>query len=165
MDKFLYGLKTTPLVPECLEESDRVLYPGLYAHEISEDRKKNGIPYHKEVLFWYKSFANGMKERIVHLQKNTDAIISESIENLIKLIAIDFPPYEITIEEKDHWQSGLFSGVLGQSSMSHGTFKDQSVGKWKKSSGKITLLDGSMGRLLCINGNLFIRETFNITNH
>ena len=29
MDKFLYGLKTTPAVPECKEESDRVLYPGM----------------------------------------------------------------------------------------------------------------------------------------
>ena len=38
--------------------------------------------------------------------------------------------------------------------MSHGTtLKDQSAGKWKaKDSNSLTLLDGSMGRTMCING-------------
>ena len=54
--------------------------------------------------------------------------------------------------EQNHWQSGVFSGVLGQSSMSHGTFKDQSIGKWQVKDSNLTLIDGSVGRLLCING-------------
>ena len=121
MDKFLYGLKMTPVVPECNAESDRVLYPGLYAHEVSEDRKKNGIPYHKEVLFWYKNFAHSMLKRksvkIFDLKnlKSTAADIAE-IELLINLIENEFPPFEVTLKEKELWQSGPFSGVLGKSS-------------------------------------------------
>ena len=143
MDKFLYGLKTTPPVPEYHEESDRVLYPGLYAHEVSQDRLKNGIPYHKEVLFWYKCFAHEMKS---HAKSNQD-----EVQTLIQLVN-DFPSYDITEDEQKQWQSG-FSGVLGRSSMSHGTLKDQSAGKWRgNKKSNLTLMDGSMGRLLCING-------------
>ena len=105
MDKFLHGLKTTPPVPECKDESDRVLYPGLYAHEVTQERLKNGIPYHKEVLFWYKCFAYSMKEKL----KDKEV----QIKTLIDIIETEFPAYEITQEEQDHWQSGLFSGVLG----------------------------------------------------
>ena len=105
MDKFLHGLKTTPPVPECKDESDRVLYPGLYAHEVTQERLKNGIPYHKEVLFWYKCFAYAMKEKL----KDKEA----QIKTLIDIIETEFPTYDITQEEQDHWQSGLFSGVLG----------------------------------------------------
>ena len=153
IDQFLYGLKTTPPVPECSQESDRVLYPGLYAHEVSENRKKHGIPYHKEVLHWYKSFANLIKERNLEQDRIGLDIISDqkikSTEYLINLIETEFPTYELTNEEKSHWQSGVFSGVLGQSSMSHGTFKDQSVGKWaKKSSKRVTLLDGGLGAVV-----------------
>ena len=152
MDKFLHGLKTTPVVPECKEESDRVLYPGLYAHEVTLERKKNGIPYHKEVLFWFTKFAHQMKKNPSVL-RNSD----EDIDYLINLIASDFPRYDIEPEEKHNWDSetGVFSGVLGQSSMSHG-LKDQSAGQWKAnekpSQKKTVLLDGSMGRHLCLNG-------------
>ena len=105
MDKFLHGLKTTPPVPECKDESDRVLYPGLYAHEVTQERLKNGIPYHKEVLFWYKCFAYAMKEKLEDKE--------DYIKTLIDIIETEFPSYEITHEEQDHWKSGVFSGVLG----------------------------------------------------
>jgi hypothetical protein len=147
----LYGLKTTPAVPECKEESDRVLYPGLYAHEVSQDRSKNGIPYHKEVLFWYTEFAKQMKTHSYVQKEGTE----EHVNYLISLTESEFPSYEVKPEEKIKWGT-LLSGVLGQSSMSHGTLKDQSVGKWrreKKCDGnKMVLLDGSMGRHLCLNG-------------
>jgi len=29
------------------------MYPGLGAHEIEQDRRNNGIPYHPEVLGWF----------------------------------------------------------------------------------------------------------------
>ena len=40
--------------------------------------------------------------------------------------------------------------------MSHGTsLKDQSAGKWMaKDSRKLTLLDGGLGRTLCIKGKV-----------
>ena len=50
MDQFLLGLKDTPPV----EGEERVLYPGLYAYETEQERKGDGIPYHPEVLEWYK---------------------------------------------------------------------------------------------------------------
>ena len=147
----MYGLKTTPAVPECKEESDRVLYPGLYAHEVSQHRTKNGIPYHKEVLFWYSEFAKQMKNHPYVEKEGTE----EHVNYLITLTESEFPSYEVKPEENIKWGK-LLSGVLGQSSMSHGTLKDQSVGKWrldKKCSGtKMVLLDGSMGRHLCLNG-------------
>ena len=144
----------TPVVPECNNESDRVLYPGqckntiitvvifwktknknhcrffpwfrffvnfalhklfllgLYAHEVSEERMKNGIPYHKEVLFWYKTFA----QRMLDQKKSTigsAADISE-IESMIQLMENEFPAFEISSEEKERWESGPFSGVLGK---------------------------------------------------
>ena len=128
-----------------------MLYPGLYAHEVSQDRKKNGIPYHKEVLFWYTEFAKQMK---VHhyVQKQGTA---EHVDYLINLTESEFPSYEVKPEEKIKWGK-LLSGVLGQSSMSHGTLKDQSMGSWslnkKHKQNKMVLLDGSMGRHLCLNG-------------
>ena len=149
MDKFLYGLRTTPSVPECKEESERVLYPGLYAHEVSEDRTRNGIPYHKEVLFWFKKFAEGMEKHSYVQQNGTE----EHVHYLVNLIKLGFPSYETNLEEKGHWEK-MMSGVLGQSSMSHG-LKDQSAGKWKMNSEnnkEMILLDGSMGRHLCLNG-------------
>ena len=102
---------------------------------------------------WYKSFANLIEERNLEQDRIGVDIISDqkikSTEYLINLIETEFPTYELTNEEKSHWQSGVFSGVLGQSSMSHGTFKDQSVGKWaKKSSKRVTLLDGGLGAVV-----------------
>ena len=150
MDKFLYGLKNTPIVPECREESERVLYPGLYAHEMSQERKKNGILYHKEVLFWYTEFANQMKSHSYVKKQGTE----KHVEYLINLAKYKFPSYQITPEEKVKWEK-MLSGVLGQSSMSHGgALKDQSKGKWRadKTKEAMVLLDGSMGRQMCLNG-------------
>ena len=151
----MHGLKTTPAVPECHEESDRVLYPGLYAHEVSQDRTKNGIPYHKEVLFWYTQFAETMKKHPYVIREGT----AEHAEYLINLIKSEFPSYDVQPTEKIKW-GALLSGVLGQSSMSHGTLKDQSTGQWRKTNkdkekyceNQMILLDGSMGRHLCLNG-------------
>ena len=73
---------------------------------------KNGIPYHKEVLFWYKTFA----QRMLDQKKSTigsAADISE-IESMIQLMENEFPAFEISSEEKERWQSGPFSGVLGK---------------------------------------------------
>ena len=73
---------------------------------------KNGIPYHKEVLFWYKTFA----QRMLDQKKSTigsAADISE-IESMIQLMENEFPAFEISSEEKERWQSGPFSGVLGE---------------------------------------------------
>ena len=116
----------------------------MYAHEVTQERLQNGIPYHKEVLFWYKCFAQAMKDKLTDQESN--------INELIDIIDNEFPAYEISEMEQNNWQSGVFSGVLGQSSMSHGTLKDQSIGKWQAKDSKLTLIDGSVGRLLCING-------------
>ena len=102
-------------MPECRDESDRVLYPGLYAHEMSQERKKNGIPYHKEVLFWYTEFANQMKNHSYVRKQGSQG----DVDYLINLAKDRFPSYHITSEEKAKWEK-MLSGVLGQSSMSHG---------------------------------------------
>ena len=36
------------------EGEERVLYAGLPEHETYQDRSVNGIPYHPEVIDWYK---------------------------------------------------------------------------------------------------------------
>ena len=145
----MFGLKTTPAVPECRDESDRVLYPGLYAHEMCQERTKNGIPYHKEVLFWYTEFANQMKTHSYVQKEGTE----KDVDCLINLANTKFPSYQVKPEEKIKWKK-MLSGVLGQSSMSHGGLKDQSMGKWRaaKKDEKMVLLDGSVGRQMCLNG-------------
>ena len=85
----MYVQKTTQAVPDCKEESDRVLYPGLYAHEVSEDRKKKGIPYHKEVLFWYTEFAKEIKKHSYVQKEGTE----EHVDYLISLTESEFPSY------------------------------------------------------------------------
>ena len=51
MDDFLDGLAATPPA----EGHDRVVFPGLLEAEEKEDRLKRGIPYHPEVIEWFKS--------------------------------------------------------------------------------------------------------------
>jgi LDH2 family malate/lactate/ureidoglycolate dehydrogenase len=53
MDKFLDGLKNT----RPAKGHDRVLYPGLSEWEETQERTKNGIPYHREVIEWFESYA------------------------------------------------------------------------------------------------------------
>lgn len=50
MDSFMKGLRETPPV----EGADRVVYPGMIEHEVEQDRQKHGIPYHPEVIGWFK---------------------------------------------------------------------------------------------------------------
>ncbi|MCH7738813.1 MAG: Ldh family oxidoreductase [Chloroflexi bacterium] len=54
MDDFLNGLATTPPAPG----HDRVLYPGLPEHEETLLREKEGIPYHREVIDWFRSISD-----------------------------------------------------------------------------------------------------------
>lgn len=53
MDKFLDGLKNT----KPAKGHERVLYPGLSEWEETQERSKNGIPYHREVVEWFESYA------------------------------------------------------------------------------------------------------------
>ena len=53
MDQFLDGLKNT----KPAKGHDRVLYPGLSEWEETQERTKNGIPYHREVIEWFESYA------------------------------------------------------------------------------------------------------------
>ena len=49
MDTYLSKLRNVTPAPG----HERVMYPGLNAHEIELERRKNGIPYHPEVLEWF----------------------------------------------------------------------------------------------------------------
>ena len=62
MDTYLRGLRETPPAPG----HDRVLYAGLPDHEEELDRRKNGIPYHPEVVQYYRDLAKelGTKDRM-----------------------------------------------------------------------------------------------------
>ena len=51
MDVFLHGLRTCPTAPG----HERVLYAGLPEAETEADRSKNGIPYHPDVLEWFRT--------------------------------------------------------------------------------------------------------------
>ena len=53
MDTYLKTLRTATPAPG----RDRVMYPGLHAHEVEQDRRQNGIPYHPEVLGWFEEIA------------------------------------------------------------------------------------------------------------
>ncbi len=54
MDRLLEKLANTKPAPG----HDRVYYAGLPEHEETEVRKKNGIPYHREVVEWFNSMSN-----------------------------------------------------------------------------------------------------------
>ncbi len=49
MDDYMRTLKETPPAPG----HDRVLYAGLLEAETEKERRRNGIPLHKEVLQWF----------------------------------------------------------------------------------------------------------------
>ncbi len=49
MATFLRGLRDTPPAPG----HDRVLYAGLAEHESEQDRRANGIPYHRDVVAFF----------------------------------------------------------------------------------------------------------------
>jgi len=49
MDAYLVSLRTATTAPG----AERVVYPGLNAHETEADRRVNGIPYHREVIDWF----------------------------------------------------------------------------------------------------------------
>lgn len=53
MDVLLKGLRETPPAPG----QERVLYAGLPEHEILEARRRRGIPYHPEVIEWFRRTA------------------------------------------------------------------------------------------------------------
>lgn len=51
MDDFLQGLVDTPPAPG----HERVIYPGLIEAEETEKRRAEGIPYHSEVIEWFRT--------------------------------------------------------------------------------------------------------------
>lgn len=51
MDEWINMLKTS----KPAQGHSRVLYPGQAEAEVSEDRRKNGIPLHREVVEWFES--------------------------------------------------------------------------------------------------------------
>lgn len=53
MDTFLAGLRTCPPAPG----HDRVLYAGLPEHEIEAERRASGIPYHVDVVAYFRDLA------------------------------------------------------------------------------------------------------------
>jgi LDH2 family malate/lactate/ureidoglycolate dehydrogenase len=53
MDRLLRGLRETPPAPG----HERVLYPGLPEHEALQDREARGIPYHPDVIDWFRKTA------------------------------------------------------------------------------------------------------------
>jgi LDH2 family malate/lactate/ureidoglycolate dehydrogenase len=53
MDTFLRGLRETPAAPG----ENRVLYPGLPEHEVEAERRKRGIPYHPDIVDWFRKTA------------------------------------------------------------------------------------------------------------
>ena len=48
MDAWLGRIRSAPTAPG----AQRVLYPGLNAHETERERRAAGIPYHREVIAW-----------------------------------------------------------------------------------------------------------------
>ena len=56
MDQMLETLLQTPSI----DESERVIYPGIIEHENELDRIENGIPLHKEVVEWFDNISKTM---------------------------------------------------------------------------------------------------------
>ena len=54
MDVFMKGLRETPPAPG----HDRVLYAGLPEHEAERERRVRGIPYHPDVVSWFRKIAD-----------------------------------------------------------------------------------------------------------
>jgi LDH2 family malate/lactate/ureidoglycolate dehydrogenase len=53
MDTYLRGLRETPTAPG----HERVLYAGLPDHEEEVERRAHGIPYHPDVIAYYRELA------------------------------------------------------------------------------------------------------------
>jgi len=53
MDEYLRALRETPPAPG----EERVLYAGLGAYETEQERRELGIPYHPDVVAYYRSLA------------------------------------------------------------------------------------------------------------
>ncbi len=62
MDEYLRGLRETKPAPG----QERVLYAGLPEHEAELDRRARGIPYHPEVVEWFRKTAGelGVEHRL-----------------------------------------------------------------------------------------------------
>ncbi len=54
MARYLRGLRETPPAPG----HDRVFYAGLDEAETEADRRANGIPYHRDVVQWFRDAAD-----------------------------------------------------------------------------------------------------------
>lgn len=62
MDEYLRGLRETPTAPG----HDRVVYAGLLEHEEEAERLEKGIPYHPEVIAWFREIIAelGLRDRL-----------------------------------------------------------------------------------------------------
>lgn len=62
MDAYLRGLRETPPAPG----QDRVVYAGLGSYETEHERRELGIPYHPDVVAYYKGLASelGFEDRL-----------------------------------------------------------------------------------------------------
>jgi LDH2 family malate/lactate/ureidoglycolate dehydrogenase len=62
MDTYLKRLRTAKTAPG----HDRVYYPGLPEHEEEGERLERGIPYHPEVIEWFKGITSelGIPDRL-----------------------------------------------------------------------------------------------------
>jgi L-2-hydroxycarboxylate dehydrogenase (NAD+) len=63
MDEFLRGLTETPPAPG----HERVVYPGLLEAEETRQRLEEGIPYHVEVINWFRSIGSELGLRFAFL--------------------------------------------------------------------------------------------------
>ena len=57
MDAFMKGLRETPPAPG----HERVYYAGLPEHEAEIDRSANGIPYHPDVIEWFRDITSELE--------------------------------------------------------------------------------------------------------
>lgn len=62
MDGYLRALKATPTAPG----AERVVYAGLQSHETEVARRERGIPYHPDVIAYYRGLAAelGFRDRL-----------------------------------------------------------------------------------------------------
>lgn len=63
MDVYLRRLREAKTAPN----AKRVHYAGLVAHETEVERRRNGIPYHREVIAWFKEIIAelGIEDRLL----------------------------------------------------------------------------------------------------